>query len=110
MSPPRTGADRVTVHVEIDGGFAFVPGLAGPFDADTEHLGADDAATLRTLLREADFFAQPAELGASAPGAADVRTYTITATSDGRSHTVRAVEPIADGRVARLVDQVTTRK
>lgn len=97
---------RVTVRVAVDGGFAPVPGLAGPFEADSDQLDADAGQALRTLLSQADFFAKPAALGASAPGAADVRTYTITATEGARSHTVRAVEPIADPAVARLVAQV----
>lgn len=87
----------------------YVPGLAGPFVADTETLDASDAATLRTLLDQADFFAQPARSGASAPGAADLRTYTITATSGSRRHTVRATDPITDPGLARLVAQVTSR-
>jgi hypothetical protein len=106
-----SAAPRVIVHVDVDGGFAVVPGLAGPFDADTDRLDAGAAESLRRSLDEADFFARPADLdearSSPGPGAADLRTYTITATSGDRKHTVRVTDPIPDPALARLVQQVT---
>lgn len=107
MNQQESAAPRVTVRVQVDGGFAPVPGLAGPFDADTDRLDAGAAESLRRLLTQADFFARPAEADGPPPGAADVRTYTITATSGGREHTVRVTDPIGDAALARLVQQVT---
>ena len=98
--------DHVSVTLEVEGGFAYVPGLGAPFRADTDELAQGDAATLRELVASADFFAQPETLGAPPPGAADLRTYTVTVASGGRRHTVRAVEPIADPGVRDLVDQL----
>ncbi|HVU90711.1 MAG TPA: protealysin inhibitor emfourin [Jatrophihabitans sp.] len=110
MTQPASAAPRVTVRVQVDGGFAAVPGLAGPFDVDTDRLDPGAAASLRRLLSQADFFARPAEPADSAPGAADVRTYTITATAEGREHTVRVRDPIGDAALARLVQEVTARR
>jgi hypothetical protein len=98
-----TSAPRVTVQLRVDGGFAAVPGLAGPFELDTDRLDPAAADTLRELLAETGFFTRPDRFPPPAPGAADTRTYTITATAEGRTNTVRVADPIADPGVARLV-------
>lgn len=98
--------DHVSATLEVDGGFAFVPGLATPYHTDTDQLTENDAATLRALLAEAHFFDQQETSGSPSAGAADLRTYTVTASAGGRTHTVRAVEPVEDPGLRRLVDQL----
>lgn len=104
-----SGADpgsEVSVTFAVDGGVAFFPGLSAPFHVGTAELGADDAARLRSLVDQADVFGRPDVDGEPAPGAADVRTYTVSVTSGGRTRTLRAVEPIADDALRGLVEQL----
>lgn len=95
---------HLRVRVEIDGGFAAVPGLNRPFELDTAALPAPDAATLRARLSDLRFFDLPTEAAPPAPGAADHRTYTITVTGEQRSHTVRLADPVADPGLRELVE------
>jgi hypothetical protein len=99
-------AGHAAVRLEIDGGFAFFPGLSRPYVADTDELDSHDAATLRSLLAGADISARSGQEARRSDGAADRRTYTITALQDGTSHTVRMPDPIGDPAVQRLVDQL----
>jgi hypothetical protein len=102
-----TGA-AVSVSLDIDGGFAYIPGLHRSFQGDSTTLTADDLARLRALLAKADFFNRSAEPAASAPGAADLRTYTVTVTEGGQSHTIHVTEPIQDPEIRALVDQLVS--
>ena len=100
-----TGAD-VSVSLDVDGGFAYIPGLQQSFQGDSTTLEGQDLATLRALLAKADFFTRSAEPATSALGAADIRTYTVTATEGGRSHTIHVTEPIQDPELRALIDQL----
>jgi hypothetical protein len=97
---------RVGIRLEGEGGFAHIPGLARPIEVDTADLDPADATTLRALLSAAAFFERPAEAAAPARGAADQRTWTLTATADGRSHTIRLTDPIEDPALRELVGRL----
>jgi hypothetical protein len=100
-----TGAD-VSVQLDVDGGFAYIPGLQQSFQGDSTTLEAGELAKLRALLVKAGFFSRPAEPTASAAGAADTRSYTVTVTEGGRSHTIHVTEPIQDPELRALVGQL----
>jgi hypothetical protein len=111
--PAGDTADRVVVRVETEGGFAYVPGLARPVTVDSASLAPEEGARLRALLDDAAFWSRPAEGspaegGAGAPGrgAADLRTYTITASRGGESRVLRVSDPVDDPALRRLVDHV----
>jgi hypothetical protein len=98
---------RVVVRLESDGGFAYLPGLQRPVEVDSARLAPEEGARLRALLDAARFFSRPAddenESATSGPGAADQRTYTVTATRGGRTRTLRFSDPVGDPALARLV-------
>lgn len=106
MSEPRRSPAHFTVHVEIDGGFAAIPGLNRPFEVDSSQLEPAEAAVLDTVLTELGFFDLSTASVAPRPGAADYRSYTITVSRGGRSHTARFVEPIPDPKLQQLVDRL----
>jgi hypothetical protein len=100
--------EAVSVTLEVDGGFAYLPGLNQTFHADSDTLAPEELAQLRALLAKADFFNLSDQPGAPAPGAADLRTYTITASEGGKSHKVRVTEPIQNPHLQALVSHLLT--
>ena len=80
------------VIFQSEGGIAHFPGLSRPVTIDGDQLPEQARAELRQLIEAARLFAQPAQGGSPARGAADYRQYTITVEADGRSHTVRLTE------------------
>lgn len=107
MTEPGPGpADRITVRFQAEGGFAHIPGLSRALILDTDVLDPEDSERLRGLLDGAGFFARPEQAETPSPGAADYRTYTITATRGGRSHSIRLIDPVSDPRLRDLVDQL----
>jgi len=93
------------ITFKTDGGLAFFPGLAKPFDFDSSQLGKKDAQTLQNLVDEAQFFKLPATIGKTAPGAADMQTQTLTIENGEQSNTVKLVSD-ASPEVQALFDQV----
>lgn len=91
------------VRFKTEGGFAYLPGLNQPVTIDTSELSLEEAGKLERLVEAAEFFELPAT---SEPprGGADFRTYTISVSSSGRSHTVRTVEPVEDHHLQALID------
>jgi hypothetical protein len=94
------------VRLEMEGGFALVPGLNRPITLDSEDLGAAGRAKLSRLVEEAGFFALPASLGAELPGAADTRRYTLTVEDGLRRHSVSFRDPVNNTALAALRDFV----
>jgi len=80
---------RITFKTE--GGIAYFPGLAKPYVFDSADLGKKDAKTLQTLIENANFFALPATIGKTAPGAADMQQQTLTIEDGAKSKTVKLV-------------------
>ena len=81
---------RITLQTE--GGIAHFPGLSRPVTIETDQLPEQEAAELRELVDAARSSGRPAQAGKPPPGAADLRQYTITVESGGRSETLRMTD------------------
>ena len=90
------------VELQIDGGFAHVPGLAKPIVVDATQLSATEAAELERLCA-----ALPDPKHASTtpqrPAIADGRRYRITIETAHDRHQIDAADPIDHPAVANLV-------
>jgi len=102
-----TEAD-VRITYQMEGGFTSLPGLAAPMTIDSASLPPEQAGELERRVQAARFFALPALAGAPARGAADHRTYTVTIEDGGRTHTVRASDPVEDAGLRDLLAYVRT--
>ena len=94
------------VSVVRGGGLA---GLVETTTADSDRLGADDAALLRRKIDEAGFFDLPGE--APRPGGAagaDRFHYAVTVEDDDRAHTVRRAEPDLPEALGALIAWVSS--
>jgi len=101
LDAPASGReDAMHIEFERSGGVAGIR-LATTVDTDT--LSADEAAGVRTLVDDADFFNLPGRLTTSSPGA-DRFAYRITVRSPGRSHTVDVGEGAAPASLRPLLD------
>jgi hypothetical protein len=98
----------VVINFESGGGFAHFPGLSRPVRIDTAELAPEQADHLKGLVERARFFEQPAEVGAPPPGAADLRSYTITVEDGDRRHTVKTSDALADPALRDLVEHLRT--
>jgi len=95
----------MNITLEIDGGFAPVPALQGPFVVDTALVEPTLAAEIERLTAQARFFDYPA----AAPDntrAADFKSYTLTINDGTRRHSIRITDPIADSNLAKLVAHI----
>ena len=90
------------IRFKSEGGFAVVPGIQSAVDIDTSRLSISDAAQIESLVRAADFFNLPPQLGTLHPGAADQPTYSITIDT----RTVVVVEAAAPPSLQRLIDRL----
>lgn len=100
----------MVIKFESEGGFAHFPGLSRPIHIDTEELAPEQAEQLKGLVERARFFEQPPEVGAPPPGAADLRSYTITVQDGDRTHTVRTSDALADPALRDLVEHLRSRQ
>ena len=91
------------VSLQVDGGFAFFPGLNRSVSLDTAQIEPHQAAQIESLVQSANFFAQPSFLGTAAPGAADYRTYTLSVEDGQKVHVVRAQDPVQDQKLGELI-------
>jgi hypothetical protein len=94
------------ITLTIDGGFAHIPGLSGPFRIDTATMDPERAREIESLIHNARLFEQPSELGTGADQGADRRAYTLTVEDEQRSHTVRLTDPISGRELQSLVERV----
>ena len=92
---------RITLQTE--GGIAHFPGLSRPVTIESDQLPEQEADELRKLVGAARLSDRPAPAGKPPPGAADVRQYTITVESGGRSETVRMTDLGDDPDLKRLL-------
>ena len=97
------------IRFEVEGGFAFFPGLRDAVTVETGALPPEEAEGLRRLVEETDFFGLPEETGGARAGAADHRCYKITAEDGVRGHTVRVTDPVADPGLRALVGYLSAR-
>lgn len=96
----------MVINFESGGGFAHFPGLNRPVRIDTADLAQGQADQLKGLVERARFFDQPGEVGAPPPGAADLRSYTITVEDGDRKHTVQTSDALADPALRDLVEHL----
>lgn len=96
----------MVINFESGGGFAHFPGLSRPVRIDTAELAPEQAHHLKGLVERARFFEQPAEVGAPPPGAADLRSYTITVEDGDRRHTVQTSDALGDPGLRDLVEHL----
>lgn len=96
------------ITVEMDGGFAYFPGLNKPFHVDTAKMDRNQASKIESMIRDARFFEQPSRVGAPAPGAADYRTYTITVNDGLKSHVVKVSDTDENPSLRILIDYLQT--
>jgi Emfourin len=94
------------INFQSSGGFAHFPGLSRPVRIDTDELAPDEAGRLNGLVERARFFEQPPEVGTPPPGAADLRSYTITVEEGDRKHTVQTSDALTDGALRDLVEHL----
>ncbi|ASC71234.1 hypothetical protein XM38_021860 [Halomicronema hongdechloris C2206] len=92
------------IDFERRGGFA---GMATTLSVDTDSLPANEAYEIKELVSVANFFSQPANLTATAPGAADQFTYTLTVKDNGRQHTVETTDTSAPTALRPLLQRLT---
>ena len=90
------------VRLEIEGGFAPMPGLYRPIRLDSEVLGSADQGRLADLIEAANFFALPANLVASLPHGADTRRYRLTVEDGLRHHSVSFGDPVGNQALVAL--------
>jgi hypothetical protein len=100
----------VVINFQTEGGFAHLPGLSRPVRIDTADLPPEQADHLKGLVERARFFEQPAEVGAPPPGAADLRSYTITVEDRDRAHTVKTSDALGDPALRDLVEHLRGRR
>ena len=92
------------IRFQSDGGLGHFPGLNEPVSIDTARLPGEEAARIEGLVGAADFFARPETARVPAPGAADMRVYTITVDDDkGRSRTLEVTDPVEDAALDALI-------
>ena len=97
------------VELTIDGGFAFIPGLAKPIVLDDAQLSGEDSNNLRRLCQAA--LTTPRQHAATPLAALpDARRYRLTIEIDDQRHELVAADPITERAVAELIDFVTLRR
>lgn len=91
------------MQVRIEGGIAYIPGLAKPIDLDTNTLPAQDAEEMRRLVVAARFFELPSLVGQLPVRGADARRYRITVDDGSAHHTVEVADPVSDPGLEGLI-------
>ncbi|HEX3052071.1 MAG TPA: protealysin inhibitor emfourin [Aggregatilineaceae bacterium] len=91
------------IHFERSGGFM---GAHLTADIETELLAPDEAHRLMDLIREADFFALPANF-TEVEGAADQFQYLITITDEMQQHSVQVSDSSAPDTLHPLLRRLT---
>jgi hypothetical protein len=92
------------IKFQMDGGFAYFPGLNKPLSIDTEHMESQQASKIESMINTARFFDLPSHPGTPGPGAADYRTYTLTVEDGQRSHVVQVSDPVGNAALQELID------
>jgi hypothetical protein len=93
------------ITLDVDGGFAYLPGTGRPVVIDTSNLDGATAGRLESLVAGSRFFDQPTSTP-PAPGAADFRTYSISVEDRSRTHSIEVSDPIEDEGLAKLVFEI----
>ena len=92
-----------------EGGVVYAPGLQKPTTIDLGQLDAKEAEELRRLVKAADFFNLPSQMGTPARGDADCQHYSLAVIEDdGRRHSVRVLVPVENPALLNLIRAVQT--
>jgi hypothetical protein len=104
---------RVRIELVVEGGVAYLPGLARPFVVDSDSLAAEEAGRLLALVessgvlrraaREREGGSAGGRRGPAAEGGADRRSYRITVDDGSRRRTLSLSDPLPP-RLVPLVD------
>jgi hypothetical protein len=96
------------VELTIDGGFAYIPGLAKPIVLDGAQLTGSDLAELRRLC--ADALAAPnRDAKTQSASLPDTRRYRLTIELDGERHEITAADPVSQPAIVELIDLLRAR-
>jgi hypothetical protein len=98
------GEVLMRIQFKIEGGIAYFPGLSQPLTLDSAQLSQNDAAELKRLIDQTQFFDLPEQVGTPPRGAADYYIYTVTIEEDGRSHTVRMTDFVQEPKLKELLN------
>ena len=88
------------IRLEMEGGIAHFPGLARPFTVDTTTLSADEGAHAVAMVTALGERSEKGASRAPAPGAADLRQYTVTIDDGSRTRTLRLSDPLTESEQA----------
>lgn len=89
------------IRLERTGGFA---GMTRTTEIDTAALSEDDRALVDRLVREADFYALPAQMLLADAASADQFHFRITIATAERTHTVEATGSAAPASLEPLLE------
>jgi hypothetical protein len=97
---PRPTVLHVTL--QVDGGFAYMPGLARPIALNAAQLGDEHAAQLQRLCESACAVAQKRKASRAA-AVPDGRRYRLTVTLGDSRREVTAADPVEAPAIAELI-------
>ena len=96
------------VKLMISGGLVYSGGIANPLVLDTELLPSPDAERLQRLVKDAHFFHLPPKDPAVMPRA-DTRSYDLTIEDQGKTQSVRLIDPVEEPRLHALLEFIKQR-
>jgi len=96
------------VQLQMEGGFAYMPGLSRPITIGSETLSTQEIDKLRQLVDTAHFFDLPPVIGTPRRGAADYRRYIITVDDCHKRHTIQMTDPVEDPNLLALLTYLQT--
>ena len=102
-----TDPAALRVTLRIDGGFAYMPGLARPIALDAAQLGDEHAAQLQRLCEAACAVAQKRKASRAA-AVPDGRRYRLTVELGDSRREVTAADPVDAPVIAELIAFVET--
>jgi hypothetical protein len=91
------------IEFEMDGGLAYMPGLAKPVTIEVDQLPEAEAREIRDLVAATRFFERPQQTDTPPARGADRRNYTITITQGTERHQLKVMDPVEDEELRRLV-------
>ena len=97
-----TDPAALRVTLQIDGGFAYLPGLARPIALNAAQLGDEHAAQLQRLCESACAVAPKRKASRSA-AVPDGRRYRLTVESGDSRREVTAADPVDAPAIAELI-------
>lgn len=99
----------IRIELTIDGGFAYVPGLAKPIVVESAQLDAADAQELQRLCEALPAAAAQPKQSTRSSAMPDARAYTLTIETPGTRLQINAADPVENRHVAKLIAFVRKR-